>query len=133
MATATMPSHPVQVGRTGETFELRTDSGRRHVDFPAEIEAIEPEEITRSDRPLPEQLIDRYVMLAVRLADCEELEDRSGWFASVRGFDGVYGEGETESAAVDDLHSSMRGWVVLKMARRHGDIPLVAGIDLNRG
>lgn len=84
-------------------------------------------------RPLPNELLARYVRLALHRAALEWLSDGSGWYAHVPLIRGAYGQGDTPEEAITDLASAIRDWVLFKMRRRHGDIPRIGDIDLNRG
>lgn len=112
----------------------RAQSGDLHATVVfEEIETLTPSEVIRSPRPLPEQLIARYVREALVRAKVEPLEDGSGLYAHVPALHGAWGEGQSESEALEELASAIRDWVVFKMERRHNDIPVLAAIDLNRG
>lgn len=117
---------------TGGGVRIFTGHGRAVRSGDREIKAAYPTEGEFVHRPLPVQLIERYAFLARHRAVVEEMEDEAGWFASVHLLPGVWGTGESEEAALDDLEATIRDWVTLKMQLRHLDIPDIAGLDLNR-
>lgn len=84
-------------------------------------------------RPLPEQLIERYVVLAMQGALVELLEDESGWYAEIPGFEGLWADGRSEDEALEVLTSALKEWIIFKRERKHRDIPEIRGINLNRG
>jgi predicted RNase H-like HicB family nuclease len=130
MATRTIP------GRSDDVFILWTDEVEWRQDKPFEgvqQDQAKPPEADEGFRPVPDQLIERYIRIALWRARTEPLEDGSGWFAELPILQGVYGEGESEQEALDLLASAIQAWVLFKMERRHSDIPILADIDLNRG
>ena len=79
----------------------------------------------------PEKLVERYMLVARTEAIVEVLEDGS-FYASVHAISGAWGSGESAKSAVEDLISSLKGWLELKIADHDGDIPILHGIDLNK-
>lgn len=82
------------------------------------------------DRPLPVQLIKRYAMLAALRADTERLGDGS-WYAEIRGFPGVWAQGDSESEAIEEIETVVRDWATLKILDKDRDLPVIGMIDLN--
>ncbi len=82
------------------------------------------------DRPLPMQLIKRYAMLAALRADTERLDDGS-WYADIRGFPGVWAQGDSEDEAREEIKTVVRDWTVLKILDEDRDLPVIGMIDLN--
>lgn len=80
---------------------------------------------------LPEALISRYVMNAMRAAEVSYLRDSAVHFAEIPGFTGVWGEGKSARAACHDLEGALRSWIGLKIADGDCDMPEVGGINLN--
>ena len=128
-----MSTPTIERRRTDEHGTWRSDAPERRVDTPTDFESLTPSEVTRTQRPLPDQLIDRYVRIAVAKARVEVLEDGSGWFAEVPNFKGVWAEGASEEEALKDLATTLRSWVVLKMRQGHADIPPLDDIYLSLG
>lgn len=81
-------------------------------------------------RALPAQLIRRYARLAAMRADAEELEDGT-WFASIRGFQGVWAQGDSEEEALETIESVLLDWTCFKIVDKDRDLPVIDGIDLN--
>lgn len=79
---------------------------------------------------LPRRLIERFVLMAMRSATVKRL--RGGlWVAEIPGFAGVWADGSTADDAVEGLADVLLGWLELKIEDHDGDIPSVAGINLN--
>jgi predicted RNase H-like HicB family nuclease len=92
---------------------------------------LEPDPLeVRYGRPLPVQLIRRYAMLAAWRAETERLDDGS-WYAEIRGFPGVWAQGNSEREALKELESVVRDWVLLKVVDQDNDLPIIDEIDLN--
>jgi predicted RNase H-like HicB family nuclease len=51
-------------------------------------------------------------------AQYEHMEDGEGWFATIPGFEGLWGHGETQEAAAD-LESSLAEWISLSVHLGH--------------
>lgn len=84
----------------------------------------------RYGRPLPVQLIKRYAMLAAHRGETERLEDGS-WYAEIRGFPGVWAQGDSEKEVIKELETVVRDWTLLKIQDKDRDLPIVGMIDLN--
>ncbi len=82
------------------------------------------------NRPLPVQLIKRYALLAVMRAETERLGDGS-WYAEIRGFPGVWAQGDSEDEALKEIETVVRDWTVLKILDEDKDLPIIGMIDLN--
>lgn len=82
------------------------------------------------ERPLPVQLIKRYAMLAALRADAERLGDGS-WYAEIRGFPGVWSQGNSESEAIKEIEGVVSDWTALKILDKDRDLPVIGMIDLN--
>lgn len=79
---------------------------------------------------LRENLVERYMTVALRLAVIEDLGDE-GLYAEIPGFEGVWADGETEAAVTKELRASLLAWIDLKITNCDGDIPEIAKINLN--
>ncbi len=96
-----------------------------------EYKPYEPDPLeTHFGRPLPVQLIRRYAKLAAKRAESEKLEDGT-WFASIRGFEGVWAEGESEEEALEAVEGVVRDWVCFKVIDKDRDLPVLDAINLN--
>lgn len=78
---------------------------------------------------LPGQLVHAYADSAVRHARAEQLDDDL-WFASVFGLQGVWGEGSSAHAAIEELRQAIPGWVAIRREIK-AEIPPIEGFDLN--
>ncbi|HET6498434.1 MAG TPA: type II toxin-antitoxin system HicB family antitoxin [Coriobacteriia bacterium] len=78
----------------------------------------------------PTMLIDKYVGMAMRLAETERLDDRS-YYAEIPGFAGVWADGGSKRAALRELESTLRAWIDAKITDGDHDLPLVGEINLN--
>jgi predicted RNase H-like HicB family nuclease len=78
---------------------------------------------------VPKEQVEKYAEAARRLARVCEV-DPQVWFASARGLEGAWGEGDSPEEALRDFHDAVVGWVAVK--RRLGlEVPVLEGIDLN--
>jgi hypothetical protein len=79
---------------------------------------------------LPEQLLDRYISVAMRWAIPRPLEGQ--WYADLqhKGFAGVWGTGDSPKQCLDTLQEVLRDWIILKIADEDRDLPVVDEIDL---
>jgi predicted RNase H-like HicB family nuclease len=80
-------------------------------------------------KAIPEILFRRYIEGVMTMARVES-ED-SKWFAEIPGFTGVWGEGDTQEQALEDLKDGLDDWLILKIEDEDRDLPVIAGIDLN--
>ncbi len=69
-------------------------------------------------------------MLAALRADTERLDDGS-WYADIRGFPGVWAQGDSEDEAREEIETVVRDWTVLKILDEDRDLPVIGMIDLN--
>lgn len=120
------------VHRSSENDVWRTDEQELRHDSLVVPEALLTTPVEEDFRPVPEQLIERYATVALRRAATQQLEG-GDWYAEVPSLEGVYGEGDSEEDALTSLAESIRSWAIFKMERRHGNIPVLEEIDLNRG
>jgi predicted RNase H-like HicB family nuclease len=79
---------------------------------------------------LPRRLLDRFVLVAMKQA-VVQLVDDSVYVAEIPGFQGVLAYGDTEQEVCDELPNVLMGWLEMKISDRDGDIPPMAGINLN--
>ncbi len=80
---------------------------------------------------VPEQLIDRYVRMALRRAVVERTEDGK-CFATILVLPDVWAEGATPAKAISELAEVTRQWVVMKIEEHDRDLPVLESLDLNR-
>jgi predicted RNase H-like HicB family nuclease len=106
--------------------EVRTDETVQPVDY----EVTEPLAEDAEQPSQPEQLIARYIDAAVRRARTKQVEGR--WYADIPILRGVWAEGGTEAAALDDLWSVTEGWVLFKIEDQDRDLPVIDSLNLNR-
>ncbi len=79
---------------------------------------------------IPLQLVERYRRLVMRQADTRKLDDGS-YYAEIRGFEGVWADGENIHECLNALNEVLFDWLLLKIEAEDRDIPVVADIDLN--
>ncbi|MDQ3954613.1 MAG: type II toxin-antitoxin system HicB family antitoxin [Actinomycetota bacterium] len=91
---------------------------------------VERAEADVTRRPIPEQLIARYINAAVRRSFSEQMEDGT-WYVEVPLLAGVWAEGKTEAEAETCLRDVIEEWLFLKIKDRDEDIPVIEAIDLN--
>lgn len=78
-----------------------------------------------------QELLDRYVDVAVRRAVPKELET-GAWFAELGpGFPGVWAQGASIKQCLDALAEVLEDWVLLKISDQDRDLPTVDDIDLS--
>jgi len=131
-----MPTITKEQAMSRPTIELSLTPEQLEQHFPG-VERVlraahyEPDPIeARYERLLPIQLIRRYALLAAVRADTERLEDGS-WYAEVRGFPGVWAQGDSEGEALKEIETVVRDWTILKVLDKDCDLPVVGMIDLN--
>ena len=73
--------------------------------------------------------IHAYARAAVALASAEEIEP-GHWFAEAKGLQGVWGDGRSESVALENFELALVSWVELKI-QRGVDVPPVGGMQLS--
>jgi hypothetical protein len=86
---------------------------------------------SEEQRWLPDDRIHEYALAAVQRAKVEELEE-GGLYASVPGLVGVWVTAPTRDELLNELAEVVVEWASIKMMERDGDLPVLAGIDLNR-
>lgn len=78
----------------------------------------------------PKAYVSLYAAAAMSHAHATKVDDET-WFAEVRGLKGVYGEGESLEAAVNDLRDSLLPWLERKIAAGAEDLPEIDGYSLS--
>jgi predicted RNase H-like HicB family nuclease len=78
---------------------------------------------------IPEELLDRYVTVALREARPRQLESGE-WYADLPRLPGVWAAAGSPSECLDELRSVLREWLILKLLDADRDIPVVDDIDL---
>ncbi|HEV8309116.1 MAG TPA: hypothetical protein VGW35_15760 [Methylomirabilota bacterium] len=78
---------------------------------------------------LPEDILERYISVALRQAVPRQLESGE-WYADLPGFQGVWAGASSPKDCLDSLAEVLREWVMLKMLDRDPDLPTVDQIDL---
>ena len=73
-------------------------------------------------------MFSEYVAKAMQLAEYEPIEDGT-FFASIPGFEGVYGNAKTIEACREDLIGSLETWLVAKIWDNDDDIPVIGKLD----
>jgi predicted RNase H-like HicB family nuclease len=79
---------------------------------------------------VPDQLIGRYVNVAVHRAVYERLDD-GRWYAEIPILPGVWADGDSEMETLVALREVVEGWVEFKIEDHDEDIPVIDTIDLN--
>ena len=82
--------------------------------------------VANVSRPSP---LERYIALALRDARPRELEPGS-WYAELDAFPGVWADGPSPKDCLDTLAEVLQDWLLVKLAHRDPDIPVVGQIDL---
>lgn len=85
---------------------------------------------TTSEVRVPEDILARYIDVAMRRAVPRRLEDEATWFADLPGFSGVWADGSSVKQCMDALSEVLREWVILKIVDEDRDLPVVDNIDL---
>lgn len=93
----------------------------------SDIAAVDPVEV--GDR-MPRRTLDRYAAFAMLGRRVQRLE-KGLYYAELPGFRGVWADGDTAPEAESALREALLGWLEIKIEDHDGDIPVVAGIDLN--
>lgn len=81
-------------------------------------------------RPLPMQLIRRYVALGIRRATIVQHED-GAWWAEIREFPGVWAKELSAKDALGTLEEVAFEWALLKIQDGDRDFATLDGVDLN--
>jgi predicted RNase H-like HicB family nuclease len=74
-------------------------------------------------------VIEEYLEAGMKLAHYELLEDNEGFYGSIPGAKGVWGNAQTLEACRDELHSALEEWVLLSVRLGH-ELPEFNGIRL---
>lgn len=136
-STPTLHRRSVQDGVIVDQFDEGAQPSREIAFAPPDSEVLI--EFTFSDDdletpkelgPLPAQLIDSYVRLAVLRATYELLES-GRWFAEIPLLQDVWADGDSEAEAKDNLREVTLAWVLMKIEDRDQDLPVIGTIDLN--
>lgn len=84
-----------------------------------------------SERPMPEQLIARYVKAGVREHALVRRHEDGGWYAEAECFPGVWAKAATQADARAELEEAAAEWAMLKILDRDHDLPEIDAINLN--
>lgn len=85
---------------------------------------------TYQEIQVAQELLDRYVNVAVRRAVPKKLET-GAWFADLgAAFPGVWAQGASVKECLDELAEVLEDWVLLKISDQDRDLPTVDDIDL---
>ena len=132
--TATMSDTPILQVRTA----VRVRNVAAPPPAPPQTQAlIQTYESSPETQPEPapsiaylDLLVERYVKAALKHVRTRQL-DEGEWAADVVGLDGAWADGDSEEDAVRHFASVLTDWLWLKIDDGDGDIPKLAGIDLN--
>jgi predicted RNase H-like HicB family nuclease len=72
-----------------------------------------------------------YVNAALRELAIERLDDGS-WYSAIPSCEGVWANSNLPGECLDELREVLLDWLLLKISSKDGDIPVLAGIDLNQ-
>lgn len=106
---------------------VSTPSETLHSNRAPRPEYTEPQRFARA---YVERLVEEYVAAAMHHVRTRQFPD-GYWIADVVGLDGAWSDGKTAEDAITALPDILFDWVMLKIADRDGDIPPLAGINLN--
>ncbi len=81
--------------------------------------------------PPKEALINRYAQRAMLRALTVQFPEDQSWFAEIRDFPDVWGDGVSEQASLEKLESVLRHWIEWKIEDKDRDIPVIDSINLN--
>jgi predicted RNase H-like HicB family nuclease len=76
-------------------------------------------------------MLTQYIEQALAQALVEKMED-GRYFASIPGFQGVWGDGDTSEESLKELRSALEDWLVIAL-REDDKLPDLAGVSLNFG
>jgi hypothetical protein len=86
---------------------------------------------TQQEIQVAQELLDRYVHVALRRAIPRQLENSGEWYADLGPeFRGVWASGPSAKECLDTLAEVLEEWVLLKIADQDRDLPVVDDIDL---
>jgi predicted RNase H-like HicB family nuclease len=74
-------------------------------------------------------MLTAYINAAMRKAHYEMLPDAEGYFGSIEGLQGVWGQADTLEACREELREVLEEWIILGLKMGH-PIPPVEGITL---
>jgi predicted RNase H-like HicB family nuclease len=74
-------------------------------------------------------LFTQYVEKAMQSAEYEFIEDGT-FFASIPGFDGLWGNAKTVELCRNDLRGALESWLIAKLWDRDDDIPVLGKLSL---
>ena len=74
-------------------------------------------------------MLTKYINSAMEKAHYEILEESRTFYGSIRGFKGVWAEGETLEACRQELQSVLEEWIIIRL-RRGLPLPSLKGIVL---
>lgn len=97
-----------------------------------EFESLLDQSVWQRESPsvtLPGELLDRYVVSAMRAAEPRRTEGER-WYCALERFPGVWADGDSVKECIDTLEEVLKGWLMLKIVDRDHDIPIVDDIDL---
>jgi predicted RNase H-like HicB family nuclease len=75
-------------------------------------------------------MLTAYINAAMCKAHFELLPDGEGYFGSIEGLQGVWGQADTLEACRDELREVLEEWIIVGLKMGHS-IPAVEGINLN--
>jgi predicted RNase H-like HicB family nuclease len=86
--------------------------------------------VTQQEIQVAQELLDRYVDVALRRAIPRQLEGGE-WYADLGlEFRGVWADGPSAKECLDELAEVLEEWVLMKIADQDRDLPVVDDIDL---
>jgi predicted RNase H-like HicB family nuclease len=77
----------------------------------------------------PPSPLEEYIALAIRGAQPREIED-GVWVVELDGFPGVWADGPSPQECLTTLAEVLQDWLMIKLAHRDDDVPVVGGLDL---
>ena len=75
-------------------------------------------------------MLTAYINAAMKKAHYEILADGEGYFGSIEGLQGVWGQGATLEGCREELREVLEEWIILGLRKGH-PIPPVDGITLS--
>lgn len=92
----------------------------------------DPEGVDRIERTkhLPAQIMEAYVLIALRDATMKKLDD-GAFFFEIKGFPGVWASSDDIRQGVFELADVLRDWLIMKIEQNDRDIPVMGVINLN--
>jgi len=76
-------------------------------------------------------MLTEYIETAMKKAKYEEMEDKEGYFGTIPGFKGLWASAKSLRECRRELRSVLEDWILIKLHHNDGDLPLVAGLNLN--